>query len=266
MSTPITALLVALLLGLFLLPTTAPAAPATLMQGDPTPSPDAQCELTLSQRSGNWFCPDTTPESAAQAVQQAEADLLARGAIEEVTPVVQALAGYCRVEGCWERIDAGHSLYSATGSYGYGRTHLGNIKFYFRVIMRGALHHSYPFWFSSTRGTKNITLSGERLYLSAAHPGGHSMTPRHSFRKSFTAAAADVATQWPSPGPSTYENTVIWVTVAHQATWSDPSSNYPGTWFIWAKSIKMLRQPSGAYHVQGDSDLPKDPAGFGWRR
>jgi hypothetical protein len=54
------------------------------------------------------------------------------------------------------------------------------------------------------------------------------------------------------------------VTVASEATWEDPSSNYPGSWNMWAKSIKLQKQSSGAYYVQSADSLPKDPKGGGY--
>lgn len=206
----------------------------------------------------------TTRDNAVTVAKRAQAALGER--VVSDSDVAATATGYCTSEGCWDQIDAGHSTYSGKGYYGYGSTQLGTTQLYFKVTMSGATHKSYPFWFSTSRGRKSTVLSGERLYLSASYPGGNSMNPREYFQKSFGASSAGVSTQWPSPGPSTYENTATWITVAHEATWTDPSSSYPGSWFMWAKSIKMKKQSNGSYYVQSDSSLPSDPAGAGCRR
>jgi hypothetical protein len=224
----------------------------------------AQCDLSVADRSGNWMCPSTTRSSAGRAIRNAQRALGSSAVTDADVTAVSAALGYCTVAGCWDKIDTGHSTFTGTGSYGYGRTKLGDVELYYKVTTRGSRITTYPFWFSSSRGTKDIILSAEYLYLSSRYPGGQSQSPRQYGQKSFASRAAGISSQWPSPGFDKYDS-VAWVTLAGEATWSDPSSSYPGSWYTWAKSIKMQKQPSGAYYVQADNALPSNPNGAGYR-
>lgn len=225
---------------------------------------DGQCDLPVAERSGNWTCMTTTKASAVDVVKGAQA-ALGRSSVSDVD-VAAVATGYCTNRGCWDKIDTAHSTYTGNGVYGYNGKQLGTTRLYFKVNVSAATMRSDPFWFTSSRGRKSTTLSMDRLYVSAKYPGGNVMNPRKYAQKTFKAALADVASGWPTPGPSTTEKTVQYVTVAHEASWTDPSSAYPGSWTMWAKSIKMQRQPSGSYYVQGDSVLPANPAGGAWHR
>jgi hypothetical protein len=223
-----------------------------------------QCDLALAERAGSWTCPTTTRSSAQKAVRHAQQDLGSSGVSDADVSAVAAAAAYCTVAGCWDQIDSAHSTFTGTGSYGYGRTKLGDVELYYKITTSGSRITTYPFWFSSSRGTKNIILSAEYLYLSTQYPGGNSQNPRQYDQKSFASKAAGISSQWPSTG-FVKNDTVAWVTLAGEATWSDPSSSYPGSWYTWAKSIKMQRQASGSYYVQADNALPSNPNGAGYR-
>jgi hypothetical protein len=80
------------------------------------------------------------------------------------------------------------------------------------------------------------------------------------------SAAAHQRISWNPNGYKSYENTTAWASIVHEWTWHDPSSAYPGRWYFYAKSIKLKRQDSGAYFFEGESSLPKTPAGSGWVR
>jgi hypothetical protein len=159
-------------------------------------------------------------------------------------------------------IDTAHSTFKGTGSYGYGTTKLGDVQLYFKVTTSGSKITTYPFWFSSSRGTRDIYLNAEYLYMSAAYPGGNSQNPRQYSQEYWASGSGGVSTQWPSPGIIYYDS-VAKVTVSAEATWSDYSSSYPGSWYTWAKSLEMDKQSNGAYYVV--YNRPSNPNGAGYR-
>ncbi|WP_284293482.1 hypothetical protein [Luteimicrobium album] len=195
--------------------------------------------------------------------KEALSSLLAEGKIskaeaseETVKPL--STGTICDISGCWTLIDTAHTTYSGGVAYGYGTIGLGSAQMYFKVTASGAKTTSYPFWFKATRGTSQTVLEGERFYVSSAHPGGNKESPRKTFGpKVFGTKSADVSSQWPKPGATTYENTTQWITIVHEASWRDISSAYPGRWYMWAKSYKGHRQSSGAYYFQ--ESLPSQP-------
>lgn len=232
-----------------------------------SPAPDSQaeeCDKPVSSRTGNWVCFSTTPASATEAARNASKALGSDIVTEQ--DIAAVAAGYCTTGGCWDKIDTTHSTYSGTGTYGYGGTPLGGTQLYFKITTNGSLVTTYPFWISTARPRRNVEFISEHLYMSTAYPGGNSQNPRKIFnRTNASGGAAGVATNWPSPGPSS-RNAVAWVTVANEAKWSDSSSAYPGQWFMWAKSIEMQKQQNGSYYVQSDNALPNNAYGAGYRR
>lgn len=173
---------------------------------------------------------------------------------------------YCPHQGaCWTQYSVTDSDFAGTGIYGYGSTGLGTAELYFEVKMNGAQTISKPVYFSSTRGIKSLTMEGERLYLSSAHPDGRPVSPStYSPYGPINNIGAGVKTYWRPNGYKSYENTTAWATVVHEATWTDPSSQYPGRWYYFAKCIKLKRQSSGAYYFQGSSALPASPDRGAW--
>ena len=149
--------------------------------------------------------------------------------------------------------------------YGYGSTQLGYVTLFIRVIMNGAQSVSNPVRFSSTRGVRDLYIEGERLYLSAAYPGGNSVSPSTWAHVGPFTVSANTNKFWPSPGYKSYETTVSRATITHEFIWRDPSSNYPGQWWMYVKSDVLHRQSSGAYWFSTDADLPATPVSSGWR-
>ncbi len=225
------------------------------------PSTD-QCSVPVDSRTGAWTCPDTTPTSAARAARAARAALGKK--LVSAADVAAAGTGWCTIDGCWTKIDSATNTFDGSVTYGYGGTMLGTGRLHFKIVAKGSNIKAYPLWFSASRGTTNIIISTEDLYVSSARPEGNHQDPILYAQKSWGSAAGGVSTQWPSPGKS-WTNGVAYVTVANEAQWQDYSSQYPGTWYMWAKSIKLARQSSGAYNSQCDSCVPQDPAGSGWK-
>ena len=242
------------------------SASASPARGYPAPTAGPaiadNCALPLGQRTGNWYCPDVTTPAQAASVARAAQQRLGRGAVSNSDVVSVASATSCSVSGCWTIIDNYRTAFSGGGPYGYGSTPLGTITTYFKVTATGTKLTVYPTYFKSTRGMRDPEISEESMYTSAAYPQGHIQTTRqHNTFTWYGIQGANIEASWPSPGPSWYQ-VVQSPTVLHYLFWNDPSSAYPGTWYVYAKSYKFSRSTSGQYYVQ--ASLPNDPSGGGW--
>lgn len=209
---------------------------------------------------------DTTPAGALAVARRAQQDLGMAGISAEALQTARATsAGYCTLAGCWSQIDLWHASFSGEGSYGYGTVPLGQVEMYFQTEITGASLRTRPFWFKSTRGTRSVVLSTEDLYISAGQPQGAPQNPRlYAQRPAVNASAASIVS-WPSPGKA-WPNAVSGVSNVAEVTWSDTSSKYPGSWYMWAKSVKMGRQSNGGYQFVGVTHVPTAPNGAGYRR
>lgn len=184
---------------------------------------------------------------------------------------VTAGSAHCNIDGCWDHKGQAYAYFTGKGSYGYTDLRgqyklLGRYTLYFRVVTRNKGDvRAYPFYVTTTRGRKSTELNGEHLYLSGSRPGGASMSPAHYYERPYGPKDAYVKTAWPSPGKS-YKDTTQLVTVVNAARWTDPSSAYPGTWWAWAKSIKLEQQSRGNYYVNQSNALPTNHSDSGWDR
>lgn len=226
----------------------------------------------------NAFCFTTTPASAVEAARRvqkvygtsvvSDADIAALTAPNMTEPVGGGgSTGTCEISGCWDPVMSGNtivgSIYSGTGTYWYGSTELGSVDLYVKAVAAGASIRTYPLYVVTSRARSNVVLSTEDLYLSTAHPDGNAQSPPLYDQRTFGLTGAGVSNQWPAQGVA-WPNDVAWVTVAGEATWSDYSSSYPGSWYVWAKSYKFERQGNGGYIVPAKV-LPTNEAGGGWR-
>lgn len=248
-----------------------PAAQAASSSATSTASSGAdQCSLSVSKRSGAWICDGTASETAALRdkldrlglrKKARSATAQASSASAAVTPLSVPTSSYCPHTGaCWAQYSLTDSDFYGTADYGYGTKPLGIISYYFEVKLNGAQTISKPVWFQSSRGLKQVTFEGERLYISAAHPEGNPVSPStYSVYGPVTNVPAGAQTSWTPSGYKSYENTTQWVSVVHEVTWEDPSSSYPGHWHWYAKSIKAKRIGSGIYYFQGATALPTTP-------
>ena len=245
-----------------------------------------QCAVTMTARKGAWACPNTTPESAADAARKAQvaygkatvsdADIAAftagantsLAATRSTGAALVALATQvnCNLYGCWTRIDSAHAEYGGTGTYGWGSTTLGDATLYFKVTLTGFHVTTYPVNFSAQRAFKNTVLSTEKLQWTTTATAGKSMSPRlFNTYSGCGTKAGGTSCQWPSPGVDHYINTVSTLTVAGQATWSDTSSAYPGSWSMWGKSIKVYKNGTVNNLFDCYTCLPTSPAGGTFR-
>jgi hypothetical protein len=115
-----------------------------------------------------------------------------------------------------------------TGIYGYGGTRLGDIYLYVKDSFSGGRSYSKRFQFESTRGAKTVTATGKWPYFSTAHPEGYPISGGASYQQwgpygPYSANALVIA--FGSGGCTWDENTVQWAGIAHEFTWTDPSSS-----------------------------------------
>lgn len=183
-----------------------------------------QCSVTTKSRKGAWACP------------------------KEGTVRPQSTTGTCSAIGCWEFVSTYHAEFSGDGVYGYGGTILGNVSFWVEDKFSGGASTSYPFQFESTRGTKTVAASGERLYFSTAHPEGNLECCFQSWNGG-PYGSYTLINCFGFTGYKATQTTDAWAGIAHQWQWTDPSTAYPGTWWIWVKSPKWQRQASGQYTI-----------------
>lgn len=207
-----------------------------------------ECQVSIAAREGGWVCPDQTGLTAPRPAG---------------TTTSAPAQGYCRLQGCWDKIDSTHAEYTGTVAYGFGSTPLGTVDSFFKVTMNGAQSVSFRVRFESTRGVRDLVVEGERLYISSAHPEGNGVNDGASYAwVTLGATPANTVANWPSPGYKSYENTTAHASIVHNWVWFDRT--YPGRWFCYAKSIILDRQASGAYYFTADSNVPSSPAECGW--
>lgn len=239
--------------GAFMAPSSALAdASAPLVTGAPpvssatgqqiVTSGQAQCTKPVGSRSGAWACP-VAPVRVAAAAEH----------------------GFCTFQGCWTFVDSARTTHKANVTYGYGKSVVGTGTFYFKTTSSGGLNVSDWYYFVASRGTAWTKLEVERLYLSAAHPAGHTFSPRLRVSATCAPKSANIKCRYASGKARTFDNRVASYTIKHTATWKDVSSAYPGRWFIMAKSVKYKRSSSGlSYIADSKARRPDSPATSGY--
>lgn len=198
-----------------------------------------ECSKPLEDREGAWVCPRSD---------------------------VSTMAASCSFLGCWSYEYSYQTRFVGDGVYGFEGTILGYTDFQIRLRYSGGSSRSYPFTFRSTRGTESVGCSGEGIYFSAAHPEGNGIYGGDSFRVWNTGSRPADSTVYcfGSNGYSVNHGGVTWSGVAYQVQWTDPSSRYGGTWWIWVKSPKFREQSSGAYKSTNPPTMGTDWYGSGW--
>ncbi len=212
-----------------------------------------QCAKPMDARSGAWVCDADAEKKEEPSTLAAEAD---GGGKRE---------GHCTLAGCWHRVGPAEAEFSGGGAYGFGKTPLGRVRVFVRIKMNGAQSVSKPVWFRSTRGVGSMTIEGERLYVSKAHPEGKPVSNNTYAFYGPKKASASSKVEWKPNGYKSYEKTTAWATIAHNFVWTDPSSEYPGRWYFYVKSIKLKKHGSGRYDFSEEKDLPKDAQGAGYK-
>lgn len=201
----------------------------------------AQCTKALRDRTGPWMCLGAPPDA----------------------PVQHRV--FCNIEGCWNVADSTHASWEGGGYYGYGATTLGNVDLYFKVTISGFNTYSYPVRFKSTRGVRNLFIEGERLYISSTYPGGNGVSNGASWAHIGPYSVSAGSTKsWASPGYKSRETTARTISIVHMWTWSDPSSSYPGKWWVYTKSNKAYWHDVGYRFIDDDDNYPYDASNAGY--
>jgi hypothetical protein len=213
-----------------------------------------QCALSLSARRGAWMCLDAEINHQPRNKPSAADD-------------VSLQSGVCSALGCYYYLDIYYVYFDGQGTYGYGSTRLGDVYLYVEDSFSGGRSYSKRFQFESTRGVRTIRATGERLYFSTAHPEGYPISggaSRQVWGPYGPYSAYTLITAFGSGGYTWYENTVAWAGIAHYFSWTDPSSAYPGTWYVWWKSPKFKRQSSGQYTTTNPPSMGSSWYGSGY--
>lgn len=226
-----------------------------------------QCSKPVAQRTGGWSCPDEASATPAESLRKVQ-DAVGKAKVTDadIAEVAAASSGFCNVEGCWSQVDAYRTSFSlSSGTYGYGTTPLGTMSFSFKTVTAGTKFTvSSASFKTNSRGNRSGWISREILYLSAAYPGGNSQSPIQRATYTDPDSVQAVGSWLTAPDKYWYE-TIQQPTAAVEVGWRDPSSAYPGEWYVYAKSIKYKRQSNATYTTQGTS-VPSDAAGAGWHR
>jgi hypothetical protein len=187
-----------------------------------------ECRVAASQRSGAWACPGSTAKrrAAVQAKQQ---------------------RGTCSALGCWDYVSTAKAEFHGDGIYGYGKRTLGYTTFFITLTWSGGNSKSKPFRFESTRGVRNLKMSGERIYFSSRYQQGHPCCGGDTYQvyRAGNVSANTAEDAFPPNGYAHYAAPVAYGGVAHQYSWED--AEFDGTWWTYVNSPKFRRNSSGAY-------------------
>jgi hypothetical protein len=214
-----------------------------------------QCALPVTARKGAWLCLNATT-TGHQPRTKPNGDVNMNG------PVCAAL-------GCYYYLDTYYVYFDGTGTYGYGGTRLGSIYLYVEDSFSGGRSYSKRFQFESTRGVRTLAASGERLYFSGTHPEGYPVSGGASYQEwgpYGPYSSGTLVSAFGSGGYTYSETSAAWAGIAHEFTWTDPSSSYPGRWYAWWKSPKFQRQGSGQYTTTNPPTMGSAWYGSGYKQ
>jgi hypothetical protein len=206
----------------------------------------AQCSKSVTERSGDWFC----PTSASGPSKAAKPDVLAE---------------FCDQEICYYELNTQSDEEEVNGTYGDGTTTLGTIRSIMTDAFNGGSSTTNPFWLISSRTISSWGCSGERMYFSASYPNGKGVNGGASYQTDSGGSAGGSAQEqcWGNTGGyKQYEDSVTWGGIAHQWQWTDPE--YYGTWWFYAISPKFQRQGSGAYNMLDPFTFGPTPFTAAW--
>lgn len=177
----------------------------------------AQCAKPLDARSGAWIC-NQTPAGTLRAA---------------------ASTGYCKLnQGCWSLdSSAGSASWGWFVEYGYGETVLGVNFVSFTTTLSGRQSVSKVL-FDPTTAVYNLVEEGNRLSYSSRYPAGTPIRPSvYEFHDFYPfVLPGEKIVEWPHGGYIAFEKVPI-SNGAVKIQWNWGKTDYPGTWWIYAKSI-----------------------------
>ena len=206
-----------------------------------------QCGRPAAKRTGRWVCPGTGPHQAQKR--------------SSVTPDSENET--CSAFGCWDYVNTAKAEFFGDGAYGYGGSILGYTTFRITLTWSGGDSKSKPFRFESTRGVRNLEMSGERIYFSSKYPQGHPAEGGDTYQvfKAGNVNANTAKDAWTN-GYAHYAKKVDYGGVAHQYQWED--GEVDGTWWTYVNSPKFASNSSGAYKCSNPPKMGTDWYGSGY--
>jgi hypothetical protein len=211
-----------------------------------------QCAKPLSQRTGNWACLTTKfnikpPRTSDGTVQP-------------------NLNSYCLVTACWTRETDFQTIMTGLGPYGYGSTTLGDITIQLKVTYSGLTAIVKPFTFYDTRGVSSLLSTGEMLYYSGAKPAGYPVEGGATYqcRETYNIGAETTVNDFGTNGYSGSSYNVTVSGFVGEWMWTDPSSAYPGQWYVTEKSPQFNNQNNDTYKLGNPMRHGDDPELSGW--
>lgn len=237
------------------------ATPSSYMDFEASPISD-QCSLPVESRTGNWTCGDpahpTTPAeaAAAEAAAAAAAGPSSLLAIGSSVPRSE----HCNGWGCWSVFNDFFAEFYTTSVYdGYGGQTVGNLHFLVEWHNTGAQVAAGPVQSTYSAYTVNTVFSG------ALSNGAHNVVGSEisSCSPQTVGAAAANQTVTYSKGcrlPPDYNNWDHNMAIESSRT----LSQYPGTWWFFAKSPVSHTTDKVNWRFSTADILPGDSARGGW--
>lgn len=208
-----------------------------------------QCAKPIKHRRANWAC----------FVTQSISTRASRPGDTRSNSARQI--GYCNIQACWDVYTVTYSDFETRIVFGFNDQELGQAICVFEVTLNGAQSISSPVAFTPTTTVSSLTMEGDRLYYSPAHPEGAPVRPSvYNFYTRGPVAQAERA-EWIPNGYKAYENTVQTGSVVHQWTWT--MAEYPGTWWVYGKSVKF-DLTSSSYRFGSPNYLGQQPTEAGY--
>jgi hypothetical protein len=200
-----------------------------------------QCGTPLAQRVGRWLCLDT-PASA-----------------KKFGP---AGTGFCDGWACRYRYDDFEADVEVAGNWGWGDQQLGTMQGYADFQLAGAQTTSKPVQYTNTAYTTEVVFSGNLLN---AAPGvaGDPVDGTFSVYNAGDVVAGG-STSWLPNGYKSYDNT-MW-DHSQVIEWAFSAPDYPGYWYLYAKSTCTHTDDKVIYRFDGVDQVPADPDGAGWNQ
>jgi len=198
-----------------------------------------QCGTPMANRVGRWLCP-ANPTPAKKFGPTA--------------------TGYCDSWACRERYDDFNADVSASGSWGWGDQLLGTVEVYAEFQLAGAQTWSKPVSYTNTAYTTNVIFTGD-LLNSAPGVDGSEVEGAFSLYNAGDISAGSYAA-WTPNGYKSYDNTMWDHSQVHQ--WSFNAPDYPGYWYIYAKSTCTHTADKQIYRFDQVDQVPANPDGAGW--
>jgi hypothetical protein len=161
---------------------------------------------------------------------------------------------------CRYRYDDFHADVEVAGNWGWGDQQLGTMQGYADFQLAGAQTTSKPVQYTNTAYTTGVVFSGN-LLNSAPGVAGDPVDGTFSVYNAGDVVAGG-STSWLPNGYKSYDNT-MW-DHSQVIEWAFSAPDYPGYWYLYAKSTCTHTSDKVIYRFDGVDQVPADPDGAGW--